>query len=288
MKICSRTPKARKNEWMKIKRRSIYDDRHKVMMCWMSKAGCTSFKALLLEAAGFNLSSSKFGVDMLGIHSDELLIQYGLDKMVMLSDDKIKEILGKYFVFMLIRHPFERLLSTYRGKVLNKQSDIPWFAAETLKLSHSDIFENNKTLARMKAPQNVLGSPTFSQFLDWIRISNTYNDHWSMIVEACHPCAHNWSAILKLETMEHDSRLLIEHLKPDLNISAAPVRHSHQNEPVHNHDWLRMPEYDDVTEETIEYLLQMYEIDLKMFGYKWDKARNIASCSIDTVDGLCC
>ena len=288
VKVCSGRPEARINDLMTVSKRSIHDDRHNILMCLMSKAGCTALKALFLEAAGYQIKKVRLAYSLMSVHAKDILTKYGLVKLDWVSDDNIQKILEECSVFMLIRHPFERLLSTYRGKVVDTSSDFPWFAAEALKLAKPSLFKYNKTLSDMKKPQTVLGPPTFGQFLDWIRISGTKNAHWSTIIDDCHPCAHNWSAVLRVETLQNDGKLLLEHLKPDLNVSVVPVRHSHQNEPVHDHDWLRMPEYDDINETIIDYFLRMYELDMEMFGYKWDKTTKTASCSIETENGPCC
>ena len=287
-KICHRRPEATVQRWMTVSGRSLVDLKHKVLMCWMSKAGCTAFKALFLEAAGFPVSEQKFGHSLMTVHVEDILEKHGLKKYNKLPKNATGEVLDNYFSFILIRHPLQRLLSTYRGKVLDSGSDFPWFGAEALKLANPDLFRRNETLAKMQAPQKELGPPTFEQFLDWIRKSGEYNDHWSMILEACHPCAQNWSAVLRLETMEQDSGLLIDRLKPDVNISKIPVRHSHQKTEIHDHFSVRIPEYDDVKDEIIGYFLHMYKIDMEMFGYRWNRTTHTAYCQIMTKDGPCC
>jgi len=287
-KICHRRSEASAKKWLEISDRSLVDQKHKVMMCWMSKAGCTAFKALLLQAAGFTVSEERFGHNLMTVHVKKVLEEHGLRSLSQLPDNMTRNVLDSYFSFLLIRHPFQRLLSTYRGKVLGADSDFPWFGGEALKLAHPELFRHNKTLAEMTAPQQVLGPPTFGQFLDWIAKSATYNDHWSMILEACHPCAQNWSAVLKIETMEHDSKLLISHLQPDVNISHIPVRHSHQKKVIHDHCYMSLPEYADVKEGTIDYFLHLYKVDMEMFGYGWNKTTNTAYCRIKTENGVCC
>ena len=288
-KICSKRREARADNWMKPKGRATVDMKHKLLMCWMSKAGCTSFKALLLDASDYRVANVKITNNLMNVHKKTLLYEHGLEQFGNLTKHEADDVIhGGYYRFMLIRHPLERLLSTYRGKVLDPGSDFGWFSAEALKFSRPYIFKKNSTLREMKLPQKILGPPTFNEFLTWIWKSDTYNDHWSLILEACHPCALNWSAVMRLETMEHDSKAIVRHLKPDLPYDKIPVRHSHQSEPVHDHDWLRIPEFESVKEDVVDHFLDMYSIDMEMFGYHWDKTTKTSSCEIHTDDGSCC
>ena len=129
-------------------------------------------------------------------------------------------------------------------------------------------------------------TPKFSEFVTWIKEKKIDNDHWRTTMDSCYPCAHDWDAILHIETMENDSALLIDHLKPDIN--NFPVRHSHAKEPVTSHFWKRIPEFDDVPDDVVDYFLNLYKTDMEMFGYKWDKINKVAYCAIETASGYCC
>ena len=61
-----------------------------------------------------------------------------------------------------------------------------------------------------------------------------------------------------------------------------------QEKSISDHHWLRLPEFDDVSDDVIDYLLELYDVDMEMFGYHWDKVTNTASCVIHTPDGPCC
>ena len=133
-----------------------------------------------------------------------------------------------------------------------------------------------------------IGPPTFNQFLTWIARTDSKNVHWNSIMDSIHPCSMAWNAALRLETMEHDGYLILDRLKPDVKYDRIPTRHSHQKSPVTDHFSRPMPEFDDVPPDVLDYFLKLYEVDLKMFGYHWNRTTNLASCSLLTKQGTCC
>ena len=54
--------------------------------------------------------------------------------------------------------------------------------------------------------------PTFPEFIDYLVQSpvKEYNEHWMPYHLTCDPCALPYVAILKLETLEDDSRTLVD------------------------------------------------------------------------------
>jgi hypothetical protein len=171
--------------------------------------------------------------------------------------------------------------------VTDTRTDLPWIASKVLHHSRPDVFRNNQTLSDMDKPQTVLGPPSFIEFLTWMKESRSNNQHWSVLLEDCHPCAHKWDAILRTETMVHDGNSLLSHLKPEIQDDVIAVKHSHSG-PAPSHDWLRLSEYDDVSDEMMTFLLERYRLDMEMFGYHWESDTSTASCAINTPNGPCC
>ena len=112
------------------------------------------------------------------------------------------------------------------------------------------------------------------------------DEHWNFIHEVCHPCAHDWGAILRVETMDNDGRLLAKLVNS--THSQVPVRHSHENKSNYLEFGKTLSQFADVPEEVIDYFLEFYRTDMQMFGYRWDRATNTAYCAIETSNGLCC
>ena len=286
-RICAQRPYARAKQWMSPKdNKYIVDKRHKLLICWMAKAGCTAMKALVLEAAGYNITEKELGHHLTRDH----YLQSGLRQFKNLTQRVAQDILGGngYSKQLLVRHPFERLLSTYRGKVVDTKSDYRWMGISVLKHSFPNLFKFNKTLRDLNNPQSVLGAPTFAQFMQWIYDTKFYDTHWSLILENCHPCAMRWDVVMRLETIDQDSKHIVKLLKPDVPYDKMPLRHTHQDHGVENHMSLILPDYNGIEETIIDYFLELYGIDMEMFGYHWNKTTKTASCLIQTDNGPCC
>jgi len=138
----------------------------------------------------------------------------------------------------------------------------------------------------MNYPQQAVGAPTFKEFMTWIYKNKVMNEHWNFIFETCHPCAHDWGAILRVETMEMDGQLFAKLVNS--SHSRIPVRHSHENKTNYLQFGKTLNQFADLSDELVDYFLEFYRVDMKMFGYRWDRRTHTAYCAIETPNGWCC
>ena len=92
----------------------------------------------------------KDGHSLAAVHIESVLEKYGLRFFDKMPANRTTEVLSSYFTFMLIRHPFQKPMSTHRGKGLVCSADIDWIAQNALKLAYPELFESIKTLAERK------------------------------------------------------------------------------------------------------------------------------------------
>lgn len=148
---------------------------------------------------------------------------------------QLERALNDSISFLIVRHPFERLLSAYRDKIMfaiphsfhdklgtriirkyRKNVNIKCFL---LSINSSQGLESNQQ-RRIREPKWPLFPEFVSYFLDEInRISKT-DMHWISITEFCTPCQIRFDIIAKFETLEEDQRYLIE--KADLRNLIQP------------------------------------------------------------------
>ncbi|KAK2138864.1 hypothetical protein LSH36_2299g00008 [Paralvinella palmiformis] len=185
--------------------------------------------------------------------------RYGLKQMHELSDNVAKDVAKHYFNVMAIRHPFDRLVAYYRDKMVDtdKSSNHPKIAAAILREFRPQLFVNNKTLSKMNYPQQAVGAPTFKEFMTWIYKNKVMNEHWNFIFETCHPCAHDWGAILRVETMEMDGQLFAKLVNS--SHSRIPVRHSHENKPNYLQFGKTLNQFFDLSDELVDYFLEFFK-----------------------------
>ncbi|XP_042870722.1 carbohydrate sulfotransferase 12-like [Penaeus japonicus] len=122
-----------------------------------------------------------------------------------------------FFKFLLVRHPFERLLSAYRDKIerANHWSLLQFRKHILSSLSPKQIETGTKSTAieqegeagieTNKANEDI---PTFSDFLEYILRPNLtdadFSSHWAPYWQWCSPCTINYTVIAKLETAAGD------------------------------------------------------------------------------------
>ena len=267
--------------------RVIVDNKYNLTLCYISKAGCTALKLAILEANGYKIKNNKVSFSYENIHGKGMLHRYGLDELAYLDIDKRWQIVESHLNMFSIRHPFDRLVSYYFDKIaLNDgASSHPWRQAQVLQSMRPELFRKNRTLSQMKYPQTDLGYPRFDEFVTWLYKKKAHDQHWRPIMDTCHPCAHPWGAIMRIETMNTDGQILMNKLNS--NVSTVAVRHSHDEKKVYSFE-KTLSNYHNVSDDVIDYLLGYFQRDMEMFGYHWDKRTHLASCAIQTENGICC
>ena len=111
-----------------------------------------------------------------------------------------KEVLeSDYYTFTAVRHPFDRVLSAFRNRILDG-------CTYQAKDHIPKMIPKNKVKYDKKGC--VVTFPTFRQFVDYIISPSPrgkkIDPHWSTYASGCAPCLVNYDAILKLETSEED------------------------------------------------------------------------------------
>jgi len=157
--------------------------------------------------------------------------------------------------FLIVRHPLDRILSAFRDRILNQNTD--------QAKKHSKMMKKYPALTGESLP-------TFSQFLQYItgedswEVTDEHSDpHWSPYHSLCSPCAVDYDWIIKLE--DHNLKDLEDSLLQTSgmakygrlqikNISKQPTR---QTRDI----------YKNVSCEVIQRVIDFYYLDFIMFQY---------------------
>ena len=117
------------------------------------------------------------------------------DKLAPASTREVLE--SDFFTFTVVRHPFDRILSAFRDRILRgcghqAKRHIP-------RILGSAEVEYDKEGC-------VATFPTFIQFVKYITSERGKDGdpHWMRYSAACAPCLVSYDAIVKLETSEED------------------------------------------------------------------------------------
>jgi len=211
------------------------------------------------------------------------------------NEEKIK-VSKNATVFFIVRHPFERLLSAYRDKMLSELVIDNIFRPLQIEIANKyswDQDSNTTSKTNIKAIQYLSKSkingtewihPTFMQFLlrvqdDMHQLWDTKGDfqingHWAPYWYSCAPCEIDYDVIAKMESIDVDNDFIIHqsHLKRSLN--------------AHTHS-ATTDEFKSTTEATKYYfgqiplwlmkdLVRLYLPDFVLFGYDPQKFLELA------------
>ena len=115
-----------------------------------------------------------------------------------------------FFRFMVVRHPFERLLSAYRDKLEDLSRDLQARDGYYYTMYGKHIVAEY----RDKADSNLTGiiEPTWKEFITYIlnTPATKYDEHWMPIWMLCSPCIIRYDAVSKMETFSEDTQFILQ------------------------------------------------------------------------------
>lgn len=160
--------------------------------------------------------------------------------------------------FLIVRHPFERLISAYNDKIKH-----------TTLITYQKLAKKIITTFRS---QNVTNPPwpTFKEFVAHILSRNRaglkLDMHWTPITKFCSPCAVHFDVILKFETLKDDQLYLIRKAKLD-RLLKVEWKNQGVGAPVRV---LLKEYYSQLPQNQLRQLYQLYRHDFELFNYTFD------------------
>ena len=160
----------------------------------------------------------------------------------------------RYLLFTFVRHPFERLVSAYKSKVLGR----------------GYISSNDKYLIR-----RVKSFPDFINLVLKQHYENNFiNLHWKRFSDKCQHCAISYDVIGRMETFEEDLKYIVlklglENLLPIETITTLRKNRSDQKKSLKHKDRTKksLEYFSELEKSQIKELYNIYQIDFEMFGY---------------------
>ncbi len=252
------------------------DERHGLLFCPMTKVGSTSWLALLVYANNGSKGSWP------PVHSSRFMSRSGVPKLSTLNATARAERLQNSFKWLVVRHPFDRLVSAWRDKFTMANSPYR-------KKTGKKIIQRYRKQGDEETPPEYKEVARFDEFAQFLHDTHAGDQHWSTYVKDCSPCTVDWDAILRTETNSEDAHIILDRL-PGYT-KGIPFIHSHAK----NSGYLFQADKDlseffsRVSPEAMDYIWQRYGMDMRLFGYEWDEKKFIAKCRIPTDKGdYCC
>nr|XP_028583731.1 carbohydrate sulfotransferase 10 [Podarcis muralis]XP_028583732.1 carbohydrate sulfotransferase 10 [Podarcis muralis]XP_028583733.1 carbohydrate sulfotransferase 10 [Podarcis muralis]XP_028583734.1 carbohydrate sulfotransferase 10 [Podarcis muralis]XP_028583735.1 carbohydrate sulfotransferase 10 [Podarcis muralis] len=232
-------------------------DKHKILFCQTPKVGNTQWKKVLIVLNGAFSSIEEIPENI--VHDHE---KNGLPRLSSFSDSEIQERLKLYFKFLIVRDPFERLISAFKDKFVRNPRFEPWYRHE---IAPGIIRKYRKNRTETRGLQfedfvRYLGDPNHR----WLDIQ--FGDriiHWVTYVELCAPCEITYSVIGHHETLEEDAPYILKEAGIDHLVSYPTIPPG-----ITLYNKTKVERYfSGVSKRDIRRLYARFEGDFNLFGY---------------------
>ena len=207
------------------------------------------------------------------IHHARTLQRYGVRFVSTADVSTIKN----YRKFVLVRHPFDRLLSAYHDKFVHGKSWIWW-----------------RKLERKMARRNVTGTQ-LQRFVKSV-LYGFHNAHWSPYAHRCQLDTVDYDDVIRLETFHHDMKPIVEFAHARLSSLVIVSGRQHRRNSTKQGDLKdealvapkHLDDYSELQKSDLFGLKGKFVNDLRLFGYDFDVDTLVASCSMTDERGVTC
>ncbi|XP_045136780.1 carbohydrate sulfotransferase 11-like isoform X2 [Portunus trituberculatus] len=171
----------------------LVDDRHKALYCFVPKVSCTTWKSIWMILTG--MTTIKNPLDI------KPYVPHLLQEEMMLAKQPyntsvLENKLNTYTKLLIVRDPYERLLSAYKNKLEHGKNHTYWgrYVRQIIKYNKKHGAGANTEF-------------TFSAFVNYVNSLTEphFNEHWRPYHQLCFPCAIKYDVIAKYETLTDDS-----------------------------------------------------------------------------------
>ncbi|KAJ1520042.1 hypothetical protein ONE63_004271 [Megalurothrips usitatus] len=232
----------------------IVDQKHQLLYCYVPKVACTNWKRTLLYLNGSTNATKSLDIPADFVHRVGVF-----PKLSNFSAENAAHMLRTYTTFLIVRHPFERLLSAFRNKLEQRYSSSKYF--QTRFGRHIvKTYRKNPSNHSLQHGDDV----TFAEFVTYLTTENgpggEFNEHWKPINQLCAPCAIRYDIIGKYETLYEDADYLLNQLGEP---PAAFPRFAHPS----NTTSTLGKYFGSLTVDLLRKIFSVYETDFRLFGY---------------------
>lgn len=241
--------------YKKLKDKLFVDMNHNTTWCPVYKAASTTMMQVFAKFKGLWKKDKTLTIKN-GMQLNKII--QSVDTLDSKSYQKIMTSTNKILV---VRHPFERLLSAYRDKLEQRDNRKYYYEKYGQKIIKKYGDPNNQRV------------PTFTQFLKYISEDNYSRDeHWRPVATHCVPCLFPYDYVLKTESFDHEIKLLFKMLGMQKYL---PETKLHVNQNGATSPQLANAYFSEVPKQLLKKLYNIYKNDFKLFNYAPDSYFNM-------------
>jgi len=261
---------------------------HGLLWCKVPKAASTSWLHAFLQLT--NVPESQIPEDNgLGLHG------FLRDKYPLQSKNLLKQFLPMAIKFLVVRHPFQRVVSAYTDKLESYSRDIKYRGGYYYAMYGADIVQKLRPKYQEKFPKNPLfmrKEPSFVEFVEYLIETpiSQYDEHWKPQFMLCPPCNFRFDVIVKMETFERDTNFILSQRDLTDVISLSKKHSSVSNSGKSDASTKNKSKelFSQLSKNMVKALHEKYRVDFDMFEYDvneyLEQASESAGMLPDTID----
>ena len=255
----------------KVLQHLLFDDDHKVMYCYVPKAGCTMMKtAFLMLQKLFTMDELEKSINV--THKEylskvrSLCYHFPTDNRTLSCNvpiNLIKYKLKTYYKFMIVRNPMERLYSAFHEKLTTSTSPHMYQLMQQYILQYSD--------------DRTSKFPNFKQFVNAFLDANILinDEHFLSMVEICDPCSIRYDFYVNFANMNHDISQMFQLLEIPQEYYFNKIRHAPVLMPHHSvNNTVLVKEYNQLQPDMVNQLYKRYSTEMEVFRMLYPEQMN--------------
>jgi len=267
--------------WSNLKKTSHHQffvqKQHGLMWCKVPKAASTSWLHAYLRLA--DVPEYEIPEDNgMGLHA------FLREKYPLLSKNLNKQFMPVSLKFLVVRHPFERVMSAYMDKLEDYQRDLKFRGGYYYAMYGADIVAKFRHKYQEKFPKNPLfmkKEPSFVEFAEFLIETpvTKYDEHWKPHFILCPPCHFKFDVIVKMETFDRDTNFILSqrNLK---GVVSLKKKHSSIGKKHKKEKNLAKSLFSQLSKNMVKALFEKYRVDFQMFEYDISDYIKYASKSV--------
>ena len=230
------------------------------------KVACMTFQKIMAR------SLTNSSVDLKRINFPSFINSLGMNFLHKYSKSDIELRLDTYFKFIVVRHPFDRLLSAYADKFADPNNNM--MMVTRLRRRAESRFGNFTCFDQNGQPRLSL-----NQFLELVSDDKKFYDkHWQSYYTLCQPCLIDYDHIIRLETADNDIGIVLDHLNYTGSEERLAVSNRHENMKRNTKNKLDVVtrQMNLMESDILHGLLKVFRYDFELFGYSWNNVSGAA------------
>ncbi|CAG7786963.1 unnamed protein product [Allacma fusca] len=242
--LCEQFPRHERINWNYLYYYKDRSSRKSLIWCKVPKAGSTTLTRMFLRLAG----ARKF-------NSSDKIHRMLRDFYPKLADKLMQRRMKTTFKFLVVRDPFERILSAYRDKLEDYARD--------LQFRDGYYYETyGKSMVGTPVDNSTVREPTWTEFVNYLIQTpmKKYDEHWMPITRLCSPCNIHFDAIVRMEKFDEGIKQPLQEVGIDFQIGWAHKTGTSHKDVVDSY-------FRNLTSSQVHRLYQKYKKDFILFGY---------------------